>query len=297
VTLTTTELLPIGRFSRLTGLSIKALRHYAETGLLVPARVDEATGYRWYALAQAPRAEAIRRLRELELPLEAVREALDASPDRLAELLAAHRARLQGRMSGLGATVAELGKLIDGEEELMPDEKTMVRFELSVQDLPDQRVLLVRERVPTEELSVAIPRGIEQVGGYLKELGLPPGCPPICICPFSDEQGLVNVATGWPTDAPPRAPIEEEVLQATRALVMKHTGPYELLRRSYRHMEEVMADQGMEATGDPREVYLSDPQMVTNPAEYETLIIWPVRPEDELAPPEGDFFKRRIETD
>jgi len=38
----------IGEFSRITGLSIKALRLYHEKGILVPGRVDDATGYRYY---------------------------------------------------------------------------------------------------------------------------------------------------------------------------------------------------------------------------------------------------------
>jgi len=63
------SLLPIGRFSRLTGLTVKALRHYDEVGLLRPAAVDPETGYRQYAPRQLVRAEAIRQLRRLELPL------------------------------------------------------------------------------------------------------------------------------------------------------------------------------------------------------------------------------------
>jgi DNA-binding transcriptional MerR regulator len=39
-------LLPIGLFSRASLLSVKALRAYHEAGILVPARVDPATGYR-----------------------------------------------------------------------------------------------------------------------------------------------------------------------------------------------------------------------------------------------------------
>jgi DNA-binding transcriptional MerR regulator len=61
------NLLPIGRFARLTGLTVKALRHYDEVGLLRPAAVDPASGYRLYAPEQGARAEAIRRLRRLEL--------------------------------------------------------------------------------------------------------------------------------------------------------------------------------------------------------------------------------------
>jgi DNA-binding transcriptional MerR regulator len=46
----TMQLMPIGRFSRLTGVGVKALRHYDEVGLLVPAAVDDETGYRFYSV-------------------------------------------------------------------------------------------------------------------------------------------------------------------------------------------------------------------------------------------------------
>ena len=45
-------LLRIGDFSRASSLSVKALRAYHETGLLVPADVDPRTGYRSYSVAQ-----------------------------------------------------------------------------------------------------------------------------------------------------------------------------------------------------------------------------------------------------
>lgn len=38
------ELLAIGRFARLTGLTVRAVRHYGELGLLQPAYVDSAQG-------------------------------------------------------------------------------------------------------------------------------------------------------------------------------------------------------------------------------------------------------------
>lgn len=41
-------LLSIGDFSKMTHLSIKALRHYHDVGLLAPAEVDRTSGYRYY---------------------------------------------------------------------------------------------------------------------------------------------------------------------------------------------------------------------------------------------------------
>jgi DNA-binding transcriptional MerR regulator len=91
------ELLSIGRFAQLTGLTAKALRHYDELGLLRPAQVDEVTGYRWYALEQGRDAVAIRRLRGFELPLDEIAELLHGDDELLRERLAVQRARLEGR--------------------------------------------------------------------------------------------------------------------------------------------------------------------------------------------------------
>jgi DNA-binding transcriptional MerR regulator/effector-binding domain-containing protein len=293
----TDDKLPIGRFARMTGLTVKALRHYDEIDLLRPARVDAESGYRYYTLAQARRAEAIRRLRSLELPLEEIRVVIEASPARARELLAAHRARLEERADELRLIVGDLTSLIQGREELVP-EKDVVRFELHVEEkVPEQRVLVVEDRAPQDEISAVIPRQIMEVGAYLKELGVRPAGPPLCITSFPDDEGVLVVTTGWPVTEDVRGcgRIEGTTLPATRALVMKHTGPYSALPRSYKLLEQVMADNGLTSAGDTREIYLSDPEEVPDPNDYETLIVWPIGPEGELKPPEGDYFKRRVE--
>jgi DNA-binding transcriptional MerR regulator len=65
------ELLSIGRFARLTGLSIRALRHYDEVGLLTPAEVSQDTGYRFYRREQADAARLIARLPDAAHPSSA----------------------------------------------------------------------------------------------------------------------------------------------------------------------------------------------------------------------------------
>jgi MerR HTH family regulatory protein len=67
--------LSIGNLARATGLTVRALRHYQELGLLVPAGVDPATGYRAYGPEQLERAQEIARLRRLGLGFD------DAGPD------------------------------------------------------------------------------------------------------------------------------------------------------------------------------------------------------------------------
>ena len=92
------DLLPIGRFAKATRLSVKALRHYDELGLLRPAFVDPSSGYRYYRPAQANQAEAIRILRSLEMPLEEIAALLaEAGGEPVAKRLALHRERLEAR--------------------------------------------------------------------------------------------------------------------------------------------------------------------------------------------------------
>jgi DNA-binding transcriptional MerR regulator len=288
----TDQLLSIGSFARLSGLTVKALRHYGDIGLLRPARVDAASGYRYYALAQARDAEAIRRLRSLEVPLDEVAGLLRADDATMRERLAVHRARVEGRAVETQRVLAELDRLIDGEEELVPD-ATQIEFKLEVKDVPDRRVLLARERADAEGASEVIPRLIMETHARLQDAGGSLAGPPLCVCPFPGEDGTAELAVGWPI--PDGLDLSgAETLTGGRALVFEHKGPYTELGRSYRLMSEVMERQGLTPAGDPVEVYLTDPQEVAAPHDYVTSIEWPIAEGGEWPPP-NDYFKRRVD--
>ena len=115
-----TELLPIGRFARLSGLSIGALRHYDELDLLRPAEVDRFTGYRRYRREQLDTARVIARLRDLEVPIEEIRAVLTADdPVEQRRLLADQRRRAQGRADRLHYQMHVLTQLSAGKEPLV----------------------------------------------------------------------------------------------------------------------------------------------------------------------------------
>ena len=106
------DLLPIGRFGRLAGLSVGALRHYDELDLLRPARTDPQTGYRQYRRDQLEAARTIVRLRDLEVPLETIQEYLAADdPAARRRLLAEHRDRIEARTFRLRRVLHILGQL------------------------------------------------------------------------------------------------------------------------------------------------------------------------------------------
>ena len=110
------DLLSIGQFARLAGLSVGALRHYDELDLLRPADVDSFTGYRRYRAEQLEAARVIARLRELEMPLDEIREVLAIDdPAERQRRLDRHRARVEARTLRLQRVLHHVTRISKGD--------------------------------------------------------------------------------------------------------------------------------------------------------------------------------------
>jgi DNA-binding transcriptional MerR regulator len=98
----------------MTHLSVKALRHYHDVGLLEPAEVDPASGYRFYEPGQVPIAQVIRRFRDLGMPLEEIKEML-AAPDvgARSQVIVAHLRRLESQLAVTQSVVDSLRSLLE----------------------------------------------------------------------------------------------------------------------------------------------------------------------------------------
>jgi DNA-binding transcriptional MerR regulator len=119
-------LLSIGRFSFRTGLSITALRHYDEIGLLPPASVDPSTGYRRYQPEQIRAARLICGMRTIDLPIDEVREVIEADDATIQLVLEKHRARLLERARALRRMTATIDEYLE-KGVPMPESTTAAR--------------------------------------------------------------------------------------------------------------------------------------------------------------------------
>lgn len=82
----------VGELARRTGVSVRALHHYDEIGLLSPSHRSEA-GYRLYTEVDVARLQQIRSLRALGFSLEEARDFLkrpEVTPDRVLQLHITH---------------------------------------------------------------------------------------------------------------------------------------------------------------------------------------------------------------
>ena len=117
-----TKLYTVKALARLSGVSVRALHHYDQIGLLKPASVG-SNGYRYYGREEMLRLQQILFHRELEFPLEAIAEVL-ARPDfdrvralrRHRETLAAQAARYRRLLKTLDRTLAALEGETDMED-------------------------------------------------------------------------------------------------------------------------------------------------------------------------------------
>jgi DNA-binding transcriptional MerR regulator len=129
--------LTIGQLARLSGLTTRALRHYDKLGVLRPAAVGDENGYRLYDRDQVEVARRVRVLRELEVPLDEVRRIVaDPDSEDAQRRLAAHRARVDARLTELRTAHYFLGLLAGGTtpiEDAMPIRPTALVMDPQVQ--------------------------------------------------------------------------------------------------------------------------------------------------------------------
>ena len=135
----------IGDFSRLTQVTVKALRHYDSLGLLKPAHTDQFTSYRYYSAAQLPRLNRILALKDLGLSLEQIGEFIDSdlSPTQLRAMLlvqqAATRTAIAAEQERLARIEARLRQIEQG---------TDLHYDVVLKRIEAQPVASIRRVLP-----------------------------------------------------------------------------------------------------------------------------------------------------
>lgn len=139
-------MLKIGIFSKLSRISVRMLRYYDEMGLLVPAQVDDLTGYRYYSEGQLMEAERINALREMGFSVGAVGEILAAyhDPAALTQFL---RIRGEELRDELRAAQRRLLLLESALERVGKDENTM-KYSVTLKEIPGRRIVSLRGVIP-----------------------------------------------------------------------------------------------------------------------------------------------------
>jgi DNA-binding transcriptional MerR regulator len=155
------EEISIGEFARRSRLSLKALRLYDERGVLVPSRVDQASGYRYYDTAQLEEARLVVMLRQLQWPLAAIKELLACDPADAAERIAEHWRDAEAAHDARRGLADHLVSRLSGKKSVM--------YEVATREIPGRSLLCLKRNVEEQEMWAF---GKEFVG-ILRERPLP----------------------------------------------------------------------------------------------------------------------------
>jgi DNA-binding transcriptional MerR regulator len=134
----------IGEFARRTRLSLKALRLYDERGVLVPSRVDPASGYRYYVTAQLEQARLVVMLRQLQWPLAAIKELLARDPADAAERIAEHWRDAEAAHDARRELAGHLVSRLSGKRSVM--------YEVATREIPERSLLCLKRNVEEQDM-------------------------------------------------------------------------------------------------------------------------------------------------
>jgi DNA-binding transcriptional MerR regulator len=264
-------LLTIGDFSRMTHLSVKALRHYHEVGLLEPAEVDRSSGYRLYDASQVPVAQVIRRFRELGMPVEEVKSVLDA-PDVATrnQVIVAHLERMEDQLAHTQATVASLRAVLES-----PPSAASVEY----RSVGRMTALAIRETVTLAEMEAWWVGSFEELRRGLEKAGVERAGPDACLYPNEMFELEVGEMVAF---VPVTAPVEGSgrmfrlELPPVELAVMLHHGSYDQLDRTYGALGTHVAERAIGVEGPIHENYLVGPLDQPEPGAWRTEVCWPV---------------------
>jgi len=242
-------MLKIGEFSKLSHMTVKALRFYEKEKLLMPASIDEWTGYRFYETSQLETAARIKAYRQLDLSIEEIK-AIFSGTD-VKTVLAEKASNLSAQKREIDVRLSIINHIL-GEEEM--------NYQVTKKVIPEV-IVYYSETVLNKysDLMQWIPSQGEECMKF--NPGLKCQDPPYEFCEYpdgeykeSDIQIRHNEAVtefGNESDN-----IKFRKIPETCVLSIFHKGAYDTIGQAYAYIMKYAEENGYEVTGLARESYI-----------------------------------------
>ena len=242
-------MLTIGEFSKLSMLTVKALRFYEKEGLLVPARIDEWTGYRFYETSQLYQAAKIKAYRQLELSVEEIKSILSGT--KADTILSAKVEELRKQQTDIGIRLSIINHILEDKE---------MKYQAVIKEIPEAIVYYEETKLKNyPELMKFIPES----GAECRRLNPDLKCaePAYEFCEYLDGEYRENDVSVRHSEAVTKFGVENERIKfrkipAVKVISIYHKGAYEQLGEAYAYIMKYAQANGYKASGLARECYI-----------------------------------------
>ena len=263
-------MLKIGEFSKLSMLTVKALRFYEKEGLLIPVEVDDWTGYRYYETKQLSKAALIKHLRQLDFSVDEIKRYLNGVS--MEDVLVQKAKELNEKKSEISIKISIINNLLEDKK---------MEYQAVMKELPEAVVYSEDQRLDSY---AALADFILGTAAECLRLNPDVECskPDYCFCEYLDgEYREKDILTRY-SQAVTKAGVENErikfrILSKTKAICIYHKGAYDRLGEAYAYIMEYAEKNGYTVTGLAREFYIDGVWNKENVEDWLTEIQLPIK--------------------
>lgn len=255
-------------------VTVRALRHYAEIGLMRPEIIDRSSGYRYYSVGQLQKMQTIVHLKQVGFSLEEIRDLYE--DDTHIPSISTLEDKILDCESELVVLKARHAQL----KAMMASQLKFSKMQKFYYDrLPAIIVASHRTIIPSyDDLG---PLCCEVIGPEMARLGCE--CPEPGYC-FSFEHGGYkphDIDIEYCEKVTAKGKDSEiikfkELSEVPKAACMKVIGPYSQFYQSYQELFEHIEAEGLRIVGDPRCCYVDGIWNQEDPQKWLSIIQIPV---------------------
>lgn len=243
----------IGMFSKLGKVTIKTLHHYDEMGLLVPASVDEETGYRYYTTDQLLRLNHIIALRQMDFSIQEITDIIDGR--NVSAILGRRKAELLAEEKTVQSRLFRL------ENYILEQEGHLMKYQAVIKEVPAYTIYSAKIRAHNySELIKLIPALGEKV--TKANPGLECVEPGYCYNmylegEYKDTDFTVEFCEAVKSRGKDEDGIAFRDIPAATVVSVLHRGPYETMGAAYAYAMQWIEKNGYKVTDYVRESHIN----------------------------------------
>ncbi|MGL5675555.1 MAG: MerR family transcriptional regulator [Cellulosilyticaceae bacterium] len=261
----------IGLFSQMNKVTIKALRHYDDRGLLKPASIDQETGYRYYTSKQLPILHEILALRQMGLSLEEI--------GKIQQGMSVEKLLAKKKIEIIKKIAEETMKLSQVEYYLAHGEVER-EYNVILKGLPEVIVASMRTKIASYDQLFEI---VPPMGREMERLDCVCALPEYCFNIYHDgeykERDIDVEVCEAVTEMKENTDMItfKHIPKVEVAVCVLHKGPYKEFPKAYTAVLKWMEENQFEMIDNPRESYIDGIWNKDSEEEWLTEIQFPAR--------------------